>query len=217
MTKTYDEYIPALSYRFLTPFFDFIQRYIVRDVRYKTMLIQQADIQPGHSVLDLGCGTGTLAIMAKGSQPSADVSGLDADPDMLKVARYKSGERMALVKFDVGFTNKLPYPDVSFDRVLSSIMIHHLKTPDKITTAREVFRVLKPGGELHIIDFGKPYTWYGKMLGPFLHLFEEANDNIDGRLPEIFGAPGLKMETVGYFRTFFGDLAFLKGVKGSRD
>jgi len=213
MSDTNDEYIPALSYRFLTPFYDFIQKFIVRDVRYKSLLIQQASIQPGQHVLDLGCGTGTLAIMAKQTQPSAEVTGLDADPDMLKVARYKSGEKKAHVKFDVGFTYKLPYPDASFDRVMSSIMIHHLKTPDKITTASEVFRVLKPGGQLNIIDFGKPHTWYGKLLGPFLHKFEEANDNIDGKLPEIFGAPGLKTEIVDHFWTFFGDLAFLKGVK----
>lgn len=213
MSNTNDEYIPALSYRFLTPFYDFIQKYIVRDVRYKTLLIEQARIQAGHHVLDLGCGTGTLAIMVKQMQPSAEVVGLDADPDMLKVAKYKSSHQNVSVKFDVGFTNRLPYPDASFDRILSSIMIHHLKTPDKETTAREVFRVLKPGGQLHIIDFGKPVTWYGKLLGPFLHGFEEANDNIDGHLPEIFGAPGLKMKVMGNFWTFFGDLAFMSGEK----
>ena len=213
MPDTNEEYIPALSYRFLTPFYDFIQKYIVRDVRYKTLLIEQADIRSGQRVLDLGCGTGTLAIMAKQAQPKAEVFGLDADPDMLKVARYKSTQQNAPVKFDVGFTNKLPYPDASFDRVLSSIMIHHLKTPDKELTAREVYRVLKPGGQLHIIDFGKPVTWYGKLLGPFLHGFEEANDNIDGQLPKIFSAPGLHTQVTGNFWTFFGDLAFLKGVK----
>src|SRR5688572_3074650 len=90
MTKTNEEYIPALSYRFLTPFYDLIQKYIVRDVRYKSLLIAQANIQPGQRILDLGCGTGTLAIMVKQAQPGTDVVGLDADADMLKVAKYKS-------------------------------------------------------------------------------------------------------------------------------
>src|SRR5687767_7345900 len=135
MAETKQDYIPALSYRFLTPFYDFIQKYIVRDVRYKTVLIERASIKPGDHVLDLGCGTGTLAIMVKQAQPGAEVYGLDADPEMLNVAKDKSGEQNAPVQFDVGFTNKLPYPDASFDRVMSSIMIHHLKTPDKIATA----------------------------------------------------------------------------------
>ena len=213
MTESQEEYIPALSFRVFTPFYDFIQKWIVRDVRYKNRLIEQANIQAGHHVLDLGCGTGTLAIMVKKSQPDAEVAGLDADPDMLKVARYKSTKGNVHVKFDVGFTNDLPYSDESFDRVLSSIMIHHLKTPDKERTAREIHRVLKPGGQLHVIDFGKPVTWYGKLLGPFLHKFEEANDNIDGKLPIMFERAGLKTKVTGNFWTFFGDLAFLHGQK----
>jgi ubiquinone/menaquinone biosynthesis C-methylase UbiE len=215
MSESKNEYIPALSFRVLTPFYDFIQQYIVRDIRYKSRLIEQAQIQAGHRVMDLGCGTGTLAIMAKLAQPQSEVFGLDADPEMLKVAQAKKDQEQLEVKFDVGFTNNLPYPDEFFDRVLSSIMIHHLKTPDKEKTAHEIYRVLKPGGQLHIIDFGRPYTWYGKLLGPFLHKFEEANDNVEGHLPEIFGAPGLKIEILGHFWTFFGDLAFLKGVKSS--
>jgi ubiquinone/menaquinone biosynthesis C-methylase UbiE len=216
MAESQEEYIPALSFRVLTPFYDFIQKWIVRDVRYKNRLIDQADIRAGQSVLDLGCGTGTLAILVRQSHPNADVTGLDADPDMLKVARYKSARQNTPVKFDVGMTYDLPYPDESFERVLSSIMIHHLKTPDKKRTAREIHRVLKPGGQLHIVDFGRPVTWYGKILGPFLHRFEEANDNIDGSLPEIFGEPGLKIQVMGNFWTFFGDLAFLRGEKAVR-
>jgi len=95
MSQSKDEYIPALSFRILTPFYDFIQRWIVRDVRYKSRLIEQANIQAGQHVMDLGCGTGTLAIMAKQAQPKAEVMGLDADPDMLKVARLKSAQGRA--------------------------------------------------------------------------------------------------------------------------
>lgn len=213
MSDTKDEYIPALGLRILTPFYDFVQKWIVGDTRYKTRLIEQAGIQAGQHVMDLGCGTGTLAIMIKQAQPNAEVYGLDADPEMLKVARAKAAHEAVPVKFDVGMTYDLPYPDTSMDRVLTSIMIHHLKTADKVKTAKEIFRVLKPGGQLHVIDFGKPSTVYGKMLGPLLHKFEEANDNIDGLLPEIFGKPGLKIEEKGNFWTFFGDLTFLQGEK----
>ena len=213
MTKANDEYIPALGLRILTPFYDFIQKWIVRDKRYKSRLIEQAQLQAGMHVMDLGCGTGTLAIMAKQAQPNAEVVGLDADPEMLKVALAKKDQEKLDVKFEVGFTNALPYPDASFDRVLSSIMIHHLKTPDKEKTAREIYRVLKPGGQLHVIDFGKPSTFYGKLLGPFLHKFEEANDNIDGKLPIMLREAGLKVQEKGDFWTFFGDLTFLAGYK----
>jgi ubiquinone/menaquinone biosynthesis C-methylase UbiE len=140
---------------------------------------------------------------------------------MLGMARVKAAQDGVDVAFDEGMTFALPYADGSIDRVLSTLMIHHLKTPDKERTAREIYRVLrspdpssgKPGGQLHIIDFGKPSSLYGKLLGPFLHGFEEANDNIDGRLPEIFGAPGLTMREMGDFQTFFGTLTFLYGQK----
>jgi ubiquinone/menaquinone biosynthesis C-methylase UbiE len=213
MTGSNPEYIPALGIRALTPFYDLIQRTIVRDTIFKSRLVEQAQIRTGQHILDLGCGTGTLAIMAKRAQPNANVVGLDADPQMLKVARGKADHQAVAVQFDEGMAFDLPYPDASFERVLSSLMIHHLKTPDKEKAAREIHRVLKPGGQFHVIDFGKPRTWYGRLLGPLLHGFEEANDNVDGRLPQIFEAAGLKVHTTGDFPTFFGDLTFLLAEK----
>jgi len=213
MGRSNEDYIPALGIRALTPFYDLIQRWVVRDTLFKSRLIEQAGIQAGHRVLDLGCGTGTLALMVKRSQPDAEVVGLDADPQMLKVATAKAARETMTAKFDQGMAFSLPYPDDSFDRVLSSLMIHHLKTPDKGKTAREIHRILKPGGRLHVIDFGKPRTLYGKLVGLFLHGFEEANDNIDGQLPRIFEHAGLRVRETGDFMTFFGSLTFLYGEK----
>jgi ubiquinone/menaquinone biosynthesis C-methylase UbiE len=213
MAKTQQDFIPALRFRVFTPFYDTIQRWVVRDAHFKRRLIEQAAIQPGQRVLDVGCGTGTLVLMVKQAHPEAEVVGLDADPEMLKNARAKAAREALAAKFDQGMASELPYPDASFDRVLSSLMIHHLKTADKQKTAREIYRVLKPGGELHVLDFGKPRTFYGKLIGRVLHGFEETGDNFAGRLPGIFEQGGLSVREAGDFQTFFGTLTFLQGKK----
>jgi ubiquinone/menaquinone biosynthesis C-methylase UbiE len=213
MSKGDQDFIPALRFRVFTPFYDTIQSWLVGDVHYKRLLVERATIQPGQQVLDIGCGTGTLALMVKRAFPEAEVVGLDADPQMLKNARAKAAREALVARFDQGLASELPYPDACFDRVLSSIMIHHLKTPDKEKMGREICRVLKPGGEMHVLDFGKPKGLYGKLVGRILRGFEETDDNFAGRLPGIFEAGGLSVQETGDFQTFFGTLTFLQGKK----
>jgi ubiquinone/menaquinone biosynthesis C-methylase UbiE len=117
--------------------------------------MKQARIEGGNRVLDLGCGTGTLTLLIKSYHSKADVLGLDADPKVLEVARAKAAKAGLNVRLDHGMAFELPYPDASFDRVVSSLMFHHLTRENKERTLKEVFRVLRPSGELHVADYGK--------------------------------------------------------------
>lgn len=83
-------YIPALSFRWLTPLYDPILKWVMSEEVFKRKLVRRANIQPGMKVLDLGCGTGTLRVMLKQAYPNANITGMDGDPQVLAIAREKS-------------------------------------------------------------------------------------------------------------------------------
>jgi ubiquinone/menaquinone biosynthesis C-methylase UbiE len=116
-------------------------------------LISQANIQHHHSILDVGCGTGTLIIMLKRQYSTVQVTGLDPDSKALRRADKKTRRAGVSVQLDHGFADDLPYREASFDRVFSSFMFHHLDEEERERTSREVLRVLKPGGSFHLLDF----------------------------------------------------------------
>lgn len=193
MVKNRDEYIPALKYDWLTPLYDPLIRWTLRESIFKRHLVKQAGIQRSHRVLDLGCGTGMLTLLIKSHHPKADVLGLDADPKVLEVARAKAVKAGLNVKLDHGTAFELPYPDASFDRVISSLMFHHLTRERKERTLREVSRVLRPRGELHVADWGRAQNWPMRvafLLVQMLDGFETTADNVSGLLPELFRMAG---------------------------
>ena len=213
MSQHESKYIPALSFKVLTPLYDVFFKLTMREELFKRRLIEQAKIRSGQRVLDLGCGTGTLTIMVKKAHPDTEVVGLDGDPQVLEIARRKAKEAGAPIKFDEGMAYKLPYPDNSFDRVLSSLVFHHLTTQDKERTLAEIYRVLKPKGELHLADFGEPQGLYAKSVSWLMSRFERVDDNINGRIPEMFVKAKFSVAKTFDFSTLFGTLAFLRGSK----
>ena len=145
-------FIPAASHDIFLPFYDPIARLMGGD-RVRRDLTQQANIKSGQRILDIGCGTGTLALQLKKEFADVEVIGLDPDPKALRRAESKAARVGVSVQFDQGFADELPYESNSFDRVLSSLMFHHLDKPTREKTLTEVVRVLKPGGSLHLVDF----------------------------------------------------------------
>jgi ubiquinone/menaquinone biosynthesis C-methylase UbiE len=124
-----------------------------REQAMRRMTVDLAQLQPGESVLDVGCGTGTLTRLAKVRVgETGRVYGVDAAPQMIAVARHKAARRDLAIDFQVGLIEQLAFPDDSFDVVLSSLMMHHLPEELKRQGLAEIARVLKPGGRLLVLD-----------------------------------------------------------------
>jgi ubiquinone/menaquinone biosynthesis C-methylase UbiE len=210
-------YIPALRFAWLTPWYDAIVRHTTRERSFKRALIAQADIRAGQQVLDLAAGTGTLTIAIQQHQPAAQVIGVDGDPAILAIARAKAERAGLAVRFDQGLSYQLAYPAERFDRVVSSLFFHHLTWNDKQRTAAEVFRVLKPGAQLHVADWGRPANRL--MSGLFwmiqiLDGFKTTRDNRNGRLIELFEQAGfIQVAEQRSFGTMCGTLSLYRALK----
>lgn len=209
---TKQKYVPALSFRWLTPIYDAVIEGPMSMARMRRDLLAAMGDLSNKKVLDVGSGTGTMTILIKQAYPTAEVVGIDGDPQILEIARRKARELGAEIRFDQGLSFDLPYPNESFDVVLTTVMLHHLTRDSKQTTAREMYRVLRPGGQLFGADFVAPRSSFGKALRPLTRHFERVADNVDGFLPVMFGEAGFKNyeETRRYF---FGAISIFQGWK----
>jgi ubiquinone/menaquinone biosynthesis C-methylase UbiE len=168
-------------------------------------------------LLDLGCGTGTLTMMVKHRYPRAHVVGLDGDPKILAIARQKAEKEGITLTFEGAMAFDLPYAEGSFDRVLSSLVFHHLTREDKRRTFAECFRVLRPGAELHIADWGRPHNLLMWLASWSVRLFDgpkTTTDNLHGRLTELCRGAGFVDVVEGdRFATIFGTLSMYTAQK----
>lgn len=131
--------------------------------QFRRRAIALADLQPGEQALDVGCGTGTLALLASAQVgPSGRVVGVDPATDQIAQARKKAARRHAPVEFQSGVIERLSFPDQTFDVVFSTLMIHHLPIGLKHQGLAEIKRVLKPSGRLVIGDFTRKQERTGR-------------------------------------------------------
>lgn len=204
--------MPAAQHDALLPAYDVLSRALGISKVHRT-LVEHAELADGHRVLEIGSGTGTLTIRAKQSRPRAEVIGVDPDPLALARARRKLDGQNG-IRFDHGYAQKLPYADGEFDRVLSSLMLHHLDSDAKAAAAAEVFRVLRPGGRLHLVDVDADVTEHDGRIARFFARRRHAAAHFDDSIPEVLGAAGFECTALDTRRLpVIGRLTFYRATR----
>lgn len=211
ITNAERRFLPAAGRDWFLPLYDPMTRILGVDSARRTLL-EQAALQPQYRVLDVGCGTGSLAVLIKSLYPSVNVIGVDPDPKALGRAERKSARAGVDVRFDRSFADGLGYPDGTFDRVFSSMMFHHLEDGEKVGALREIRRVLRPGGRLELLDFLSPAHGHNP-LGHLIHSHHRLKDNAENRILELITNAGFdgtrKLATRGLL---FGLLGFFQAT-----
>lgn len=200
MSNDNRKYLPAAGRDVFLPFYDLIAKLLGAD-HARQVLLQHANLKPNQQILDIGCGTGTFAVMAKQLHSSIDVVGLDPDPKALARASEKAAKARVAVQFDRGFADALEYPSETFDSVFSSFMFHHLESSSREKTLREVARVLRPGGRFFLLDFVAADSDHGLMH--LFHRSERLHDNSEDRILDLMQRAGFteytKLENLPVF------------------
>jgi ubiquinone/menaquinone biosynthesis C-methylase UbiE len=166
----------------------------------RAQTIRLAQIKTGDSVLDVGCGTGDVTLLAREMSGAAGrVVGIDASPEMIAVASGKAAQKHASVDFQVGLIEAIPFPGHSFDVVISSLMMHHLPDGLKTQGLAEIHRVLRPNGHLLIMDLKAPTSFAGRVLLTLL---------MHGGLQTGVQDLSVKLERLGFYNIAVGNLNF---------
>ena len=206
-------FLPGMSRTWLLPLYDPLTR-LLGVQRVHRRLLDQAGVRPGQRVLEIGCGTGNLLLAAKQAQPAATAVGLDPDLTALARAARKARRRGLAVQLDRGYADQLPYADDSVDVVLSSFMLHHVPADQRGPAIREVQRVLRPGGALHLVDIDAASAPADGWIARRAHRHELTRENFGGGIPDLLRRAGFTdvRETGSDVRRHVGRFTFYRAV-----
>ena len=205
-------YVHALKFQALNGLYDPFVRVSTREQLVKTKLVDTLSGRTG-KVLDLACGSGTLAVLVKQKHPQLTVHGVDGDREMLGRAARKAAAAGVAVDFKHGMADALPYADGSFDVVVSSLFFHHLSRAGKASAFAEIKRVLSPSGGLLLADWGRPQNLLMRVAFFPVRLLDgiaNTRDNVRGELPTLIRAAGFaRTEKLTDIATPLGTISIL--------
>lgn len=188
------EPVPAtrgMTLNWVAPIYDWYCRKLGLGQAFRRATLAYAALQPGELVLEVGCGTGVVThLAAETVGPTGAAVGIDPAPVMLAVARQNAAHTGSKATFKLAAIERLPFADGSFHTAIASLMLHHLPPDVKTQGLHEVYRVLKPGGRLLVVDLDRPANalWW-LLLWPWL-LVPMTATNLRGQIPDYLRQAG---------------------------
>lgn len=211
---TEDAFTPALGKAGPTSAYDRAIRFWTRESRWRPMFVKQIDPRPGERILDVGCGTGTLAILLKQRTPDCEIVGIDPDHQILDIARRKAQSAGIDVELKQGFARQAQeVGGTGYDKVVSSLVFHQTPMAEKRAGLVAMTAAAKPGGELHIADYSEQPNWLMRSLFRIIQNidgYENTQANADGALSRILGELRADVRTENVVWTPTGAISLIR-------
>jgi len=199
---------PPLGYAVLTPFYDRVIAAMTRETVWRPLLVRHLDAKPGEAILDVGAGTGSLAIAITAAEPGCSYCGIDPDGEAVAIARRKAANAGSGASFRLGSLQPQPGPEQQHvDKVVCSLVLHQVPMGEKRRLLGAMFEWLRPGGRLFVADYGLQQSRTMRLaFRATVQLIdgkEDTQPNADGILPRLIREAG------------FQDIELLDGVNTS--
>jgi ubiquinone/menaquinone biosynthesis C-methylase UbiE len=219
MPDTNRDFVPALGKAGNIERYDAVLALMTREKRWRGELVKLVAPGAGETIVDIGCGTGTLAIALKAAAPTSIILGVDPDPDILDIARSKAGEADANILWFEAMGDALDQigPLQQCDKIVSSLVLHQCPMDVKEAIVGQMWRLLKPGGGLYIADYGEQRSLLMRTLFRQVQMidgFELTEPNARGCVPEILRGAGFRdVEEVRAIQTPTGSISLYRAER----
>lgn len=213
------KYTPALGRRSLTGFYDAAIALFTREGLWRTALVAQLAPRDGETIVDVGCGTGALAIRIKSAAPGAALAGVDPDPEVLARARTKAHGQDLDIRFQQGFAGEIAdlFGPATADKIVSSLVFHQVPIAEKRAGLASIYAALRPRGELHIADYGRQRTPLMRTMFRLVQALDGVENtrlSAAGGLPDLISEAGFReVEERGVIPTPTGSISLYRAVK----